>query len=234
MAPHPSQGQSWWMELQNITVRSVRFECIALGLVVFLLVRRSSKGWGIPEIIALGATVLSVLVFAQTKQAESDDFNDDTQDELNQIDPDQKYVYLVKDVHFIKLLYSIADFSAYNALIYQSTLSLIDQLLHIRADFDTGVLLHPSVHFEHARDKAFALQNMAASFIHTLPRDEVTKVRYQTFLSRLRILTFRQLDAMLIVAKEEPVSVFKIYNKPLDRLGSLDLENDDPADVYLP
>lgn len=229
----PPDSTSWWQSIENISVRSIRFECVALGLVVFLLVRRSSKGWGIPEIVALGATILSVVVFAQNQQTKSNEFNDETQYELQIIDPGQKRVYLPKDVNYIKLMYSVADFSAYNPDVYATILDLMDQILHLQADFDTGVLQRPSVVFEQAREKGYALQNSAASFVYSLPRDTATKIRFQTFLSRLRILTFRHLDAMLAVAKQEPVSVFKIYNKPLDRPGGLDLEADDPYELYL-
>lgn len=127
------------------------------------------------------------------------------------INPDDIYNYLYLDANLVNLLYSIYDFKKLAPEIYERLLGICDNFLHLRSDFDTGVLADMPEQYANACILANKAVNQMHAFVYSINNQTVYKL-FDTAFQRLRIILRRQLDIMrsIALAKPQPNGLFPI------------------------
>lgn len=141
------------------------------------------------------AVTLGIAWYLNDRQLNSDaTFNGDLANKLAAI-PGVKYFHLDPDM--INIFYSIStDLSLLNPKVYLSALKSIDNLLHIRSDFETGALVNQFESFELAEKAGKDALNSCHAFVHSISDNQVLYDKHTAFVQRLQLLIQRNLDFM--------------------------------------
>ena len=123
---------------------------------------------------------------------------------LSTIDPDDKYNYMYMDANLVNLLYSIYDFKTIAPETYERLLEMCNSLLHLRSDFDTGLLADMTDQYANAEVLGSKAINQLHTFIYSITNPTVYKL-YNTAFQRFRIIIRRQLDEMRSMAIAKPL-----------------------------
>ena len=151
--------------------------------------------------LTLITTILPV-IYSEWK-TRSGNFIKDMDYRLATIDPEDKLNYLYIDANMVNLLYSIYDFKSLAPELYERLLDICNNLLHMRSDFDTGLLEDMVDQYNNAEILANRAVNQFHAFIYSINNPTVYKL-YNTAFQRFRIIVRRQLDVMRVEALSKP------------------------------
>jgi hypothetical protein len=214
-------------DILSVTDVSQRIKYVVVTVTIFIaVISYVSPHLTFGYILALMLiTTLLPVLYGSWKNG-SDTFMKEMDFKISTIDPDDRYNFLYIDANLVNLLYSIYDFKTLAPDNYDDLLEVCNNFLHLRNDFDTGLLTDSGDQYLNAEYLARKAANQMHTFIYSLPN----KTYYDLFdvaFERIRIILRRQLDVMAQIAEKEPLNIKKTFipNATDPRPMSVDVED---------
>ena len=198
-------------EILSVSDASQRIKYVMLTVVVFI----AAISYLSPR-LTMGAIFAFMVVFTflpimyGSWRNGTNTFMKEMDFKIRTIDKDDKYNFLYIDANLVNLLYSIYDFKGIASDNYEDLLEVCNNFLHIRNDFDTGLLKDGGDQYLNAEYLARKAANQMHTFIYSLPNKTYYDL-YDIAFERLRVILRRQLDIMARVAENEPLSMRKTF-----------------------
>lgn len=192
-------------EVLTVSSESVRLKyALVIVTIGILLVSYLSPRLTVGSMLALSVTTTVIPLLYSIWKNHTTTFIKDMDYRLSTLDPTDKYNYLYLDANMVNLLYSIYDFKKLAPETYERLLEMSDSLLHLRSDFDTGLLTDMTDQYANAEVLASKAINQLHTFIYSINNPTVYSL-YNTAFQRFRIIVRRQLDEMRSIALAKPL-----------------------------